>query len=152
MRLTWPDLLVENITPEECRRWIEPWSGLVSGRFAPVFLNKFGSWFLRRPEGHIDHLDVFLGTLTKIADSYEDFFAEVNEVWWQEHYLLSELVWLLHQQNKIPGAGQCYALAPHPALGGPNPMTGAQVDLRFVSVIDILVWLSICAESVGMTG
>jgi hypothetical protein len=145
-RLTWADLLIENISPEDCQRWLGEWSWLIAGQLAPAFLNKFGCWFLRRPEGHVEHLDVFSGTVETIANTYEDFIREVNEQWWQEAYLFSELVYELHQQGKVPGPGQCYALAPHPALGGPNPARGEQVDPRFVMVMEIGAWQSICAQ------
>jgi len=147
-RLTWDDLLVQDITPEQFRDWIAPWSGLVTGQVAPAFLSKFGFWFLRRPEGHVEVLDVFRGELDRVAESYDDFVREVNQVWWQEVYLLSKLVLELHQAGKVPGPGQCYALAPHPALGGPNPHGDTPVDPRFVLVTDILVWQSICAQSI----
>lgn len=148
-RLTWADLLIEDITPDEFRDWMAPWSGVVGGLVAPAFLNKFGSWFLRRPEGHVEMLDVFTGLLHRVAATYEEFVREVNEPWWQEVYLLSELVYQLHEAGKVPGPGQCYALAPHPALGGPNPTNGEAVDPRFVMVTDIAVWQSICAQSLG---
>jgi hypothetical protein len=63
-------------------------------------------------------------------------------------YLLSELVYRLHEAGKVPGPGQCYALAPHPALGGPNPMLDEAIDLRFVMIMDIGVWESLCAQAV----
>src|SRR5262249_60731732 len=106
-RLTWADLLIENIGPEDCQRWLGEWSSLIAGPLAPAFLNKFGCWFLRRPEGHVEHLDVFSGTVETIANTYEDFIREVNEQWWQEAYLFSALVCELHQQGKVPGPGQC---------------------------------------------
>ena len=91
-RLTWPDLLIEDITPDQFRDWLAPWTGVVLGRVGPLFLSKFGFFFLRRPEGHIEMLDVFAGQLSRAADSHEDFIRDVNEQWWQEVYLLSELV------------------------------------------------------------
>jgi hypothetical protein len=145
-RLTWDDLVIRDIAPDDCQQWLAPWSWLVDGRLAVEFLNKFGSWFIRRPEGHVEVLDVLRGTIEQIADSYEAFIRLVNEQWWQEDYLLSESVYALHQQGIIPGTGQCYALAPHPALGGPNPANGEQIDHRFVMVMDIPVWQSLCAE------
>jgi hypothetical protein len=145
-RLTWSDLLIQDISPDDCRRWLEPWSWLIEGHFAPEFLNKFGSWFLRRPEGHVEMLDVFTGRVEKVADSNEEFVGLVNEGWWQEVYLLSELVYELHQRGIIPGPGQCYALAPHPAVGGPNPANGEKVDARFVMVMDIPAWQSLCSQ------
>ena len=149
-RLTWTDLLVEDITPDQFSAWLAPWAGVVTGRVGPMFLNKFGFQFLRRPEGHIEMLDVFAGQLQRIADSHEEFVGEVNQQWWQEVYLFSELVFQLHEAGKVPGPGQCYALCPHPALAGPNPSNGDAVDPRFVMVMDITVWQSLCAQSLGV--
>ena len=149
-RLSWADLLIEDITPDQFREWIAPWEGTVTGTIAPAFLSKFGFWFLRRPEGHVEMLDVFTGHLHRAADSYEEFIRDVNQSWWQEVYLLSELVLHLHDSGKVPGPGQCYALAPHPALGGPNPANGAAVDPRFVLVVDVVVCQSICAQLFGL--
>jgi hypothetical protein len=149
MALAWDELIIEDITPEQFQQWIEPWMGIIGGRVAPAFVNKFGTWFLHRPEGHVEMLDVFTETVDRIADSYEGFVAELNQRWWQEIYLLSELVLGLHEADKIPGPGQCYALAPHPAHGGPNPLNGDTVDPRFVMVLDVFVWQSICSHAVG---
>jgi len=149
-RLGWPDLLIEDITPDQLRDWLAPWSGIVVGRVGPLFLSKFGFFFLRRPEGHIEMLDVFTGHLSRAADSHEAFVREVNEQWWQEVYLLSELVFQLHEAGKVPGPGQCYALCPHPALGGRNPANGEVVDPRFVMVMDVVIWQSLCAQSLGV--
>ena len=95
-------------------------------------------------------LDVLTGHLEQVADDYDDFIQEVNEQWWQETFLLSELVYRLHQADKVPGPAQCYALAPHPALGGPNPINGDPIDPRFVTVMHVSVWQSICAQSLNM--
>ena len=94
-------------------------------------------------------LDVFTGAVDRVADRYEDFVAEVNQRWWQEVYLLSELVFRLHDAGKVPGPGQCYALAPHPALGGPNPLNGDELDPRFVMLMDVFVWQSVCSQAVS---
>jgi len=149
-RLTWDDLLVQEMTADQFRDWMSPWFGVISGRMAPAFMSKFGSWFLRRPGGHVEMLDVLTGQVERVADSYEVFMREVNEQWWRETYLFSELVYQLHEAGKAPGPGQCYALAPHPALGGPNPANGDAIDPRFVMVSDVLVWQSICAQSLGV--
>src|SRR5262245_39231648 len=152
MALTWDDLIIEEISPQQFQQWIEPWIRIIAGRVAPAFLSKFGTWFLRRPEGYVEMLDVFTGTVHRVADSYEDFLAEVNQQWWQEVYLLSELVLHLHEAGKVPGPGQCYALAPHPALGGPNPLNGDAVDPRFVMLMEVFVWQEICWQAVSGRG
>jgi hypothetical protein len=149
-RLTWADLIIEDITPNQFRDWLAPWAGVVTGPVAPAFLSKFGFWFLRRQSGHVEMLDVFTGQLDRVAETYEEFIGEVNEQWWQEAYLFSELVYQLHQAGKVPGPGQCYALAPHPALGGPNPASGDTIDPRFVLVVDVRVWQFLCAQSLGL--
>jgi len=149
MALTWADLIIEDITPEQFHQWLGPRAGRIGGRVAPAFMSKFGTWFLRRPEGHVGMLDVFTGAVHRMADRYEDFVAEVNQQWWQEVYLLPELVLRLHEAGKVPGPGQCYGLAPHPARGGPNPSNGDTIDPRFVMLLDVAVWQAICAQSVG---
>lgn len=95
-------------------------------------------------------LNAFTGRLERVAPDYEQFAREVNEIWWQELYLFSELVFQLHEVGKVAGPGQCYALAPHPVWGGPNPANGDAVDPRFVTVVDVEVWLCICAQSLGV--
>lgn len=147
-RLTWDDLLIQNVAQDDFSRWLAPWSWLVTGRMAPEYLNKFGSWFLRRPDGHIEILDVLTGTIDKVADSYEEFISLTHDQSWQETNLLSKLVYELHQRGSIPGSGKCYALAPHPAIGGPNPAKGQRIDPRFVMILDILVWQSLCSQFV----
>lgn len=149
IQLTWADLLIDDMTAEQFAEWLDPWSGIVTGVVAPGFVSKFGFWFLRRPEGHVEMLDVFTGQLHRAADTYDDFMREVNERWRQEVYLCSELIFQLHVSGKVAGPGQCYALAPHPALGGPNPHNGDPVDHKFVMVMDVAVWQSICATMVG---
>ena len=148
MRLKWPDLLIEDIISEDFEWWMEEWTGFIDGPIAPAFMSKFGAWFFRRPAGQVEMLDVFTGAVERLADSYEAFVADVNQQWWQEVYLLSELVFKLHEVGKVPGPGECYALAPHPALGGPNPMLDQSVDSQFVMVMDIGVWQSLCARTV----
>jgi hypothetical protein len=149
-QLTWADLIVDDLTADQFKDWLAPWEPMIVGRVAPAFMTKFGSWFLRRPEGHVEILDVLSGTITQANASYDDFVRELNERWWQEIFLLSELILQLHDTGKIPAPGQCYALAPHPALGGPNPMNGDSVDPRFVTVMDVPLWQSLCAQMVGV--
>lgn len=146
MQLTWPDLIVEDIAPEEFERWIAPWSGFISGRVAPAFMNKFGVWFLRRPEGAVEMLDVFTGDIERIAETYEAFVSEVNDRAWQEIYLASQLVFELHKSGKVPGPKQCYAVSPPAVLGGPNPMSGDPIAIDQVMVMDIDVWQSLCVQ------
>lgn len=151
VKLTWADLLVEDVSARDFERWIGEWSGFVSGRAAVAFLNKFGVWFLRRPEGPVDMLDVFSGDLERVADSFSEFQAKVNDPAWQEVYLLSKLVFSLHERGIVPGPGEAYAVAPHPAWGGPNPMAGEPVPVERIVVMAMSVWQSLCAQSLRRT-
>jgi hypothetical protein len=138
-KLTWDDLLIQNISAENARAWIAEWESLVSGRFHPVFMSRFGDWFLRRPDGTTELLDVLEGTLTTIADTPAAFDELVNDPKWQEDHLLSWLVYQLHEDGKAPSDNECYGFVPHPALGGP-------IDRRNVVVLDIIVWQTICSQ------
>ncbi|MEP6671002.1 MAG: hypothetical protein ABJF10_17715 [Chthoniobacter sp.] len=140
MKLTWDDLIIQNISPADAQDWIGPWSHLVTGPFAPVFMSKFGDWFLRRPDGSTDELSVIEGTLQRIAATPEEFAAIVNRVEWQEQHLLSAHVAQLHERGLIPGAGECYGFAPHPIFTG-------RIDIGLARVMSIRVWQSIAAQS-----
>ena len=146
VKLTWDDLLIQDIADANFASWMQNWSDVVSGRIAPAFMNKFGVWFLRRPEGAVDMLDIFTGQVERVASSHEEFVANVNDRPWQEIYLLSKQVLALHEVGKIPGTGECYAIAPHPALGGPNPLAGDPLELRLVMTMQIGAWQSICGQ------
>ena len=64
-QLTWVDLMIDDFTPDQFRDWLKPWSSVVTGRVGSMFVSKFGFQFLRRPEGHIEVLDVFTGQLSR---------------------------------------------------------------------------------------
>lgn len=146
MKLTWNDLLIQDLDEQEVSALLSPWSFMLQGRVAPIFLNKFGSWFLRRPSGQVDVLDVLAGGVEEVADSYESFVGCVNDVSWQEDFLLSRTVLDLHGAGKVPGPRECYAIAPHPALGG-GP--AGSIHVARVMVMSLNVWQSICRQTFG---
>jgi hypothetical protein len=118
IELTWPDLLIEDPTPAQVDAWLSPWAWLVKGKVQPLFLSRFGDWFLRRPDGSTQRLDVLAGTLTTLAATPAAFEAMLNDPQWQDEQLLRRLVRRLHEQGKIPGPGEGYAFTPHPAFTG----------------------------------
>ena len=149
MKLTWDDLLIQDLAEEDQATLLPPWSFLLQGRVSPIFLSKFGSWFLRRPTGEVDVLDVLQGEVRTVAASYESFVKNVNAREWQEENLFSLLVYELHGASKVAKGRECYALVPHPALGGPNPARGDSVDPERVIVMGMRVWQSICRQTLG---
>ena len=140
IKLTWDDLLIQNLPPVEVRTWLAEWTWLVSGDVSPVFMTKFGSWFLRRRDGSIEFLNVLEGTLTTVATSEQEFLAMVNRQDWQEENLLSLMIFHLHEEGKIPGPTECYAFAPHPLLTG-------KIAQDQVMILGIHVWQSICSQT-----
>ena len=150
--MTWDDLLIQDLTPDSTRLWLAPWSGVVSGSLSPIFLNKFGSWFFQRRDGRVETLDVFTGAVAEVAGSFDAFQARVNDLKWQETYLISKTVFALLQRGVVPGPGQCYAVAPHPAHGGRHPAALDGPDLRCVMVMDVVVWQSVCSQALGYAG
>ena len=139
IKLTWDDLLIQKISESDARTWLGYWSNWVTGRVSPVFMSKFGDWFLRRPDGGTDEISVIEGTYTSVASTPDAFSSLVNSQAWQENHLLSFQVSQLHERGIVPGAGQCYAFAPHPALSG-------RIDISHAVIMDIGVWQHICAQ------
>jgi hypothetical protein len=142
------DLLVVDVAADELETWMAPWHGLLDGPFEVAFLNTFGVWFLRRPDGTVDMLDVFTGDVERVADSYEALVANVSNAAWREVYLLSKLVDEIRASGAVPAPGECYAIAPPAPFGGPNPMGGETVRPSQVMVMKMATWQSICAQAV----
>jgi hypothetical protein len=140
LKLTWNDLVIQNVGPEEASRCLGMWRHLVQGRVAPVFMSKFGDWLLRRPDGGTDELSVIEGTFEAVAKTPEEFSILVNSQPWQELHLLSLQVYDLQRRGLVPGAGKCYGFTPHPAWTG-------KIDASMAVIMDIPVWQWICAQT-----
>jgi hypothetical protein len=50
LRLNWDDLIIQYLHRADCQRWLGCWSGWVTGRVLPVYMSKFGDWFLQHPD------------------------------------------------------------------------------------------------------
>ncbi len=142
IKLTWEDLILDNVTSDEAAAWLGNWDWLVSGRLSPVFLSRFGNWFLRRPDGSTDLLDVIDGTIETIAATPEVFVAAVNTLDWQEQYLYSALVLKYRRQGIVAHGRDAIAFAPHPSLA-------RSLDDCQVMVMTMNLWQSICGQTVG---
>src|SRR5262249_44400682 len=98
-KLTWDDLLMQSISEADARTWLGYWNGMFTGTIAPIFMSKFGDWFLRRPDTGTDELSVIEGRYSKIAATPDEFQSLVNTQAWQEEHLLSFQVWQLHERG-----------------------------------------------------
>lgn len=137
--LSWDDLLIQNISAADAEKWLGYWADWDVGTVAPVFMSKFGDWFLRRPDGSTHELSVIEGTFHQLASTPEEFVEMVNDPEWQTVHLLASHVALLHERGLVPGPGQCYGFTPHPTASG-------RIDLEQVQLFDIEVWQGICAQ------
>jgi hypothetical protein len=141
-KLTWDDLVIANIPEQDYRTWLGYWSRWGTGRVSPLFMSKFGDWFLRHPDGNTSELSVLEGTHENVARTPDEFSALANSQSWQEQHLLSLLVFQLHERGIVPGPGQCYGFAPHPLLVG-------RIDLNQVMVMPTGAWQAICVQTLG---
>ena len=132
-KLTWDDLLIQNMAGPDVRAWLGYWSGMVSGMVAPVFMSKFGNWFLRRPDGSTEELSVIEGTYSTVASTPEQFALLVKTPAWQEEFLLSTQIALLHER------GQYYAFATLPTKLG-------RIEMEGVVLMEIGQWQQRCAR------
>jgi hypothetical protein len=139
LKLTWDDLLIQKISESDARTWLGYWPDRVAGKVSPIFMSKFGDWFLRRPDGSTEEMSVIEGRCSSVASTPEEFASLVNTQQWQERHLLSLQISQFHERGIIPQAGQCYGFAPHPALEG-------RINIERVMLFDIGVWQYICAQ------
>jgi hypothetical protein len=109
-------------------------------------MNRFGCWFIQRPEGPVELLDVFYGQVEQVAASFGEFESQMNDPAWQEVYLFSKQVHDLHQSGKVAAGTSCYAIAPPPLLGGPDPWSIDRFSPESIMVLDALVLQSIYSQ------
>jgi hypothetical protein len=149
VKLSWSDLLIEQVDDDTLARSLAEWGGRVDDRGSLAFLNRFGSWFFYKPEGHVEMLDAFTGRVERVADTRHELIAKVNDPAWHREFLLSGLVYGLHRAGRVASGTQCYMIAPHPAHGGPNPRKGEEVDLQQVMVLELFACQNLAAQAVG---
>lgn len=140
IKLTWADLIIDNVMPDEAAAWLADWQWLGLGRIAPVFLSRFGNWFFRRPDGSVHMLEVTEASIEQVATDFAQFQAVVNTQEWQEQYLYSALVLDYRRQGVTALGRQVIGFAPHPALV-------PSIQSCKVMVFDMLVWQSISGQT-----
>ncbi len=139
IKLNWDDLLIKDIPFELAQRCLQMWEYAIAGQVAPIYLSKFGDWFLRHPDGKTSQLSVIEGTYQVIPNTPDEFTNQLNSQSWQEDHLLSLIIYELHLQDVIPGPGECYALAPHPMIYG-------KIDIENIMIMQIEPWQIICSQ------
>jgi T6SS immunity protein Tdi1, C-terminal len=137
-KLTWDDLLTENPATDVATLF-DDWQWLLKDEFRPLAWSKFGDCFLERRDGSVEMLDVVDGTVRKLAASRDEFYSLINMQENQEEWLMSLLVFDLHERELVPKPGECYAFTIHPLLGG-------KLVADNVMVMSLRVWCSMSGQ------
>ena len=94
------------------------WSWLLPGEVTLWLVNRFADLFLVLPDGAVHMLDVGAGSLTKVAESRDDFCAKIAEPDNANHWLMVPLVDKLVAAGIRLQQGECYGFKKPPVLGG----------------------------------
>ena len=93
------------------------WAWLLPAEFTLWLVNRFGDLFLVQQDGSIWMLDIGAGTLTRVAQSREEFGNKLdagNAAEW----LMIPLVDRLADAGFVLQPGHCYGFKTPPVLGG----------------------------------
>jgi hypothetical protein len=94
------------------------WSWLLPSEFTLWLVNRFADLFLVVPDGTVLMLDVAAGTLTKVAESRDDFCTKIDEGENANQWLLIPLVDRMVATGVLLQPGHCYGFRTPPVLGG----------------------------------
>jgi hypothetical protein len=94
------------------------WSWLVPPEFTLWLVNRFADLFIVLPNNTVHMLDVGVGTLTKVADSRDEFATKIDEDNTMNQWLMVPLVDRLVAAGVVLHPGQCYGFKVPLVLGG----------------------------------
>lgn len=94
------------------------WSWLLPPKFTLWMVNRFADLFLVPPDGAVYMLDVGGGTLTKLAESRDEFRKKIDENDNANQWLMIPLVDRMVAAGITLKAGQCYGFKKPPIIGG----------------------------------
>ena len=97
---------------------LRPWGSLLPPEFTLWLMNRYGDLFLILPDGSVQMLDLGDGSLTKLAESREDFIRKIDEDDNADDWLMVPLVDRLVAAGMLLESGQCYSYVTPPILGG----------------------------------
>jgi hypothetical protein len=97
---------------------LSDWDRLLPTEFTVWLMNRYGDLFLILPDGSVNMVDVGIGSLTKVADSRDEFSRLIDEDDNANDWLMIPLVDRLVAAGVLLKPGQCYSLLIPPVLGG----------------------------------
>jgi hypothetical protein len=94
------------------------WEWLVPPEFSVWLMNRFGDLFLILPDRSVHMLDVCSGSLTKLAESRDEFAHIIDQDDNADDWVMIPLVDRLVEAGLLLERGQCYSFVTPPILGG----------------------------------
>jgi hypothetical protein len=145
------DLLIDAAAHPGIADWFAAWDtilprGLAGELREPLFASRFGTLFYARQNGTCVMLDVFFGDVQELAPDVATLTEFARNPAWQETYLLAASVRALHAEGVVAGGTECYAIAPHPAVGGPDPWAEEVLDPAAIMVLEGGPWQELCVD------
>ncbi len=145
------DLLIDADAYPEIADWFAVWDAILPAGLAgeprtPLFASRFGTLFYARPDGSCHMLDVFFGEVQELAPDAATLALFLREPAWQETYLLAASVRALAAAGTVAHGTECYAIAPHPAVGGPDPWAETVLDPAAIMVLEGARWQEQCVD------
>jgi hypothetical protein len=120
------DYLIDQ-TDFDWRNLLAGWTWLLPSEFTVWLMDRFGDLFLTLPDGSVHRLDVGAGTLTKLADSQDEFCQNMDEGDHANEWLSVPLVDRLVSAGVHLLPGTCYGYRVLPALGGTRTVENVTV-------------------------
>lgn len=94
------------------------WEWLLPAEFSVWLMNRYGDLFLILPDGSIHMMDIGDGSLTKMAESKDEFSRIIDEDGNADDWLMIPLVDRLVAAGVLLQPGKCYSHLTPPVLGG----------------------------------
>jgi hypothetical protein len=124
--LDWGKLLIRIDRPDT-PEMLGYWGWLVGREFHPLVMTKFGDWFLADPQGRVHWLDLIEGTLSRVADSVEEFERLMVQPDQLDEWFLLGWCDALYNAGQVPRDGQCFGFKVPPKLGAPVDLLNVEV-------------------------
>jgi hypothetical protein len=114
---TWEQLLIRT-ADIDCQQLLSYWHWMLKKDYHPIVMTAFGDWFLLDSDGSVVFLDLVAGTLSKVADSGNEFRQAMIRPEKLEEWFMADLVQALLDAGVVLGKDQCYGYKVPPVLGG----------------------------------
>lgn len=139
MNLTINDLTV-NFSKCNSKTLLSDWHWLIGKNKIPILITAFGEPFVQEMgSGEVFFLNVYEGSMTRVAVDLDDFKTQLNSDDFSEKYLPIQAVGDLRLAGKMLSIGEVYSLKVPPILGG-------AYELENIEVCDIQVHFSILGQ------